>query len=104
MQAQFHPGPAIDPSPGCDIGSRGLAKRSQRAFVELDLNAVQWSRGIEEFGTFHLRGCEKPRDEGAERKQLANEASIPMRTHGVGYSERTTTSALAIGRSLPSLG
>jgi hypothetical protein len=65
---------------------------------------VQRSRGVEEFGTFDLRGRQKQRDEGAEREQLANEASIPMWTHGAGFSGRTTTSALAIGRSLPSLG
>ena len=50
---------AVDLGPGYDIGSRGLAKRSQRVFVELDFNAVQRSRGVEEFGSFDLRGRQK---------------------------------------------
>jgi hypothetical protein len=59
MKAQFHHGMAVDLSSGYDIGSRGLAKRGQRVFVELNFNAVQRSRGVEEFGSFDLRGRQK---------------------------------------------
>ena len=95
---------AIDLNSGYDIGSRGRAQRVQRVFVELDFNAVQRSRGVEEFGTFDLRDCQEPRDEGANGEQVADDRYVPMRTHGAGFSGRTTISALAIGRSPPSLG